>query len=94
MNCLQTAVCTEIPTKEEQQEKTAAEEARSESLVNINTADPEELKTLPGIGDSKARSIVAYREKNGAFGTIEDIKNVDGIGDGVFAKLEDCIKVD
>ena len=84
----------EIPTKEEQQEKTAAEEARSESLVNINTADPEELKTLPGIGDSKARSIVAYREKNGAFGTIEDIKNVDGIGDGVFAKLEDCITVD
>lgn len=84
----------EIPTKEEQQEKTAAEEARSESLVNINTADPEELKTLPGIGDLKARSIVAYREKNGAFGTIEDIKNVDGIGDGVFAKLEDCIKVD
>ena len=84
----------EIPTKEQQQEKAAAEEARTDGLVNINTADLEELKTLPGIGDSKARSIIAYREKNGAFGVLEDIKHVDGIGDGVFAKLEDCIKVD
>ena len=83
-----------IPTKEEEQVREEAEEAREEGLVNINTADIDELKTLPGIGDSKARSIVAYREKNGAFGTIDDIKNVEGIGDGVFAKLEDCIKVD
>lgn len=84
----------EIPTMEQQQEKAAAEEARTDGLVNINTADLEELKTLPGIGDSKARSIIAYREKNGAFGMPEDIKHVDGIGDGVFAKLEGCIKVD
>lgn len=84
----------EIPTKEEQQTKAAAEEARSDGLVNINTAGLEELKTLPGIGDSKARSIIAYREKNGAFKTIEDIKHVDGIGDGIFAKLEGCMKVD
>lgn len=84
----------EIPTKEEQQEKEAAEEARSDGLVNINTADLEELKTLPGIGDSKARSIIAYREKNGAFRAVEDIKNIEGIKDGVFAKLEGCIKVD
>ncbi|MGN0337568.1 MAG: helix-hairpin-helix domain-containing protein [Lachnospiraceae bacterium] len=84
----------EIPTKEEQQVRTAAEEARLDGLVNINTADLEELKTLPGIGDSKARSIIAYREKNGAFKTIEDIKSVDGIGDGIFAKLEGCMKVD
>ena len=84
----------EIPTKEEQQTKAAAEEARSDGLVNINTAGLEELKTLPGIGDSKARSIIAYREKNGAFKTIEDIKSVDGIGDGIFAKLEGCMKVE
>ncbi len=83
-----------IPTVEEQQAVSEAEEAREEGLVNINSADLEDLKTLPGIGDSKARSILAYREKNGAFQTIDDIKNVEGIGDGVFAKLENCIKVD
>lgn len=84
----------EIPTEAEQQTKAAAEQARSDGLVNINTAGAEELKTLPGIGDSKARSIIAYREKNGAFKATTDIKNVEGIGDGVFAKLEGCIKVD
>ena len=63
-------------------------------IIGAKTAGLEELKTLPGIGDSKARSIIAYREKNGAFKTIEDIKSVDGIGDGIFAKLEGCIKVE
>ena len=84
----------EIPTKEEQQAQTAAEEARLDGLVNINTADLEELKTLPGIGDSKAHSIIAYREKNGAFKATADIKNVDGIGEGIYAKLEGCMKVE
>lgn len=84
----------EIPTKEEHELRAAAEETHQDGLVNINTADAEELKTLPGIGDSKARNIIAYREKNGAFKAVEDIKNVDGIGEGVFAKLEDCIKVE
>lgn len=84
----------EIPTEEEHELRAAAEEEHQDGLVNINTADLEELKTLSGIGDSKARNIIAYREKNGAFKAVEDIKNVDGIGEGVFAKLEDCIKVE
>ena len=84
----------EIPTKEEQQAQADAEKARSDGLVNINTAGLEELQTLPGIGESKARSIIAYREKNGTFKATEDIKNVDGIGDGIYAKLEGCMKVD
>lgn len=83
-----------IPTEEEQQSGAADEAAHADGLVNINTADLEELKTLPGIGDSKARSIIAYREQNGAFGAVEDIKNIEGIKDGVFAKLKGCIKVD
>ena len=79
---------------EEMQAAAAAKEEYSDGLVNINTAGPEELKTLPGIGESKARSIIAYREEHGAFAAIEDIKKIDGIKDGVFASLKDCIKVD
>ena len=62
--------------------------------MNLNTADAEELKTLPGIGDAKANSILAYREQHGAFAAIEDIKNIEGIKDGIFARLEDYIKVE
>jgi competence protein ComEA len=62
-------------------------------LVNINTADISELVTLSGIGESRARAIIDYREKNGAFGSIEEIKNVDGIKDGLFSKIKDKITV-
>ena len=83
-----------IPTVDEETELASEEAAQEDGLVNINTADLDELKTLPGIGDAKANSILAYREKNGAFASIEEIKNIEGIKDGVFAKLEDCIKVE
>ena len=63
------------------------------SLVNINTAGEEQLCTLPGVGSSKAKSIIAYREQNGAYKTIEDIMNVEGIKNGVFRKIKDCITV-
>ena len=62
------------------------------SKININTASLEELQTLNGIGESKAKDIIAYREKN-RFNTIEDIKNVPGIGDGLFAKIKENITV-
>ena len=47
--------------------------------------------TLTGIGDSKAEDIIKYREENGLFKTIEDIKNVSGIGDSLFAKIKENI---
>lgn len=63
------------------------------ALVNINTAGEELLCTLPGVGSSKAKSIISYREKNGAFHKIEDIMNVEGIKDGLFRKIKDSITV-
>ncbi len=63
-------------------------------LVNINTAGADELKTLSGIGDSRAADIIAYREANGSFGSIEDIMNVSGIGESIFNKIKPYITVE
>lgn len=57
-------------------------------LVNINTATIEELQTISGIGESKAKSIVEYRQKNGLFEKIEDIINVEGIGESLYEKIK------
>ena len=62
--------------------------------VNINAASAELLMTLPGIGESKADSIIAYREEHGMFQEISDIKNVAGIKDGVYNQVKDFITVD
>ncbi len=61
------------------------------SKVSINTATLEELQTLPGIGESKAKDIISYRETNGAFTSIEDLLKVSGIGEAVLAKIKDYI---
>ena len=62
------------------------------SLINLNTASLEELMTLNGIGEAKANRIIEYRKTN-PFKTIEDIKNVDGIGDKAFEKIKDKITI-
>jgi len=72
---------------------TTTDGAKDDGKVNINTATEAELTTLSGIGPSKATAIIAYREENGGFQTIEDLKNVSGIGDKTFEKLKDAIKV-
>ncbi len=68
------------------------DENNSSDKVNINNATLEELMTLTGIGESKAKNIIAYREKE-KFKTIEDIKNISGIGDALFEKIKDRIVV-
>jgi len=65
----------------------------STGLVNINTADESELETLPGIGESTARKIVAERQANGAFTCIEDLMRVSGIGAKKFESLQGLICV-
>lgn len=62
-------------------------------IININKASKEELLTLKGIGESKADAIIEYREKEGEFKTIEDIKNVPGIGETLFEKIKENIIV-
>lgn len=64
-----------------------------DAKVNLNTATKEQLCTLPGIGESKAQSIISYRETQGAYGQIEDVMNVEGIKDGLFQKIRDRITV-
>lgn len=59
------------------------------AAVNLNTATVEELKTLPGIGPAKAAAIVEYRSQNGNFKSVDEVKKVKGIGEGVFNKLKD-----
>ena len=61
------------------------------SKVSINTGTQKELMTLTGIGESKAKNIIAYREKNGLFKKIDDIKKVSGIGEALFAKIKENI---
>lgn len=64
------------------------------AVVNINTATPAELQTLKGIGAKKAADIVAYREQNGPFKTVEDLTKVKGIGAKTLEKLKPEITVD
>lgn len=71
----------------------SASSTQGNSLVNLNTATDTELQSLPGVGPSKAKSIIEYREKNGGFKSIDEIKNIKGIGESSFEKLKDKITI-
>ena len=70
-----------------------ASAASGSGLVNINTADEEELQKVSGIGPSKAAKIVAYRKEHGSFASIEDLTQVSGIGEKTLASIKDEICV-
>lgn len=88
-----------VPTAEElinsnfETNVTNHEESSDKSKVNINTASKEELMTIPGIGETRALAILVYRQENGPFTSIEELKNVEGIKDGVFSKMKDYIVI-
>jgi competence protein ComEA len=65
----------------------------SDKLININTASATELSELKGIGDAKAQVIVAYREKNGPFKSVDELRQVHGIGDKLLEKLRPQVTV-
>jgi competence protein ComEA len=71
----------------------SVDESKREELVSINTASINELTSISGIGESKAKAIIEYREKNGDFEKIEDVKNVSGIGESLFEKIKDYITI-
>ena len=72
---------------------TATPSSSDANLININTATAEELDTLPGIGPTTAQKIIAYRQTNGPFATIEDILKVSGIGPATFDNIKALITV-
>lgn len=72
---------------------TTGSASTSGGMININTATAAELESLPGIGPTYAQRIIEYREQNGPFGRIEEIKQVRGIGEATFEGLKDQITV-
>ena len=86
-----------IPTQEEYNADSFSEMTTStltdssDGKVHLNTATKDELKTLSGIGESRAESILAYRDSHGAFQSIEELMNVEGIKEGIYLKIKDQI---
>ena len=104
---LEDGVKINIPSKNDTEEDEYTEDAQfveniySDSgtggkkmdLVNINKATQTELETLPGVGPSTALKIINYREENGPFSNIEDLKSINGIGESKYEKIKDSICV-
>lgn len=93
-----------VPNKEEAEaygngtdimglERTGETDGNTKGKININTAGKEELMTLTGIGESKAESILNYREEHGDFQSTEDLMQIEGIKEGVFNKIKDDITI-
>lgn len=87
-----------VPTVEEAKDRepesgTGQNTSNNKGKININTATKEELMTLPGIGESRALSIIAYRKEHGGFSSPEEIMEVSGIKEGMYEKMKEYIMV-
>ena len=87
--------CILIPSIDEEtsNEMISSSNSIKSDKININTATAEELDKLPGVGPAKAEDIISYRESNGRFKTIEELKNVKGIGESSFEKIKEKITI-
>lgn len=79
--------------KDKNEESGDTVENKEPVKININTAGIDELTSLNGIGDAKARNIISYRNENGLFLSIEDIMKVSGISENIYAKIKDDISI-
>ena len=77
----------------EQPQPTTSQSTTSQGQIDINTATVQQLQLLPGIGETLAQRIIDYRDQNGSFSTIEELKNVSGIGEKKLDSIKDFIKV-
>lgn len=83
------AVSSALPSQPEP----SVEVSQQEEKVNLNTASAQELDSLPGIGKAIAQAIVEYREQKGVFQTIQQVMEVEGIGEKTFEAIRDLITV-
>lgn len=79
--------------EQEQVEDYEINEESDDERISINDSDLSKLKEIPGIGEVKANAIILYREENNGFKSIDELKNVDGIGEKTFEKIKDRIKL-
>lgn len=86
-------VATDMSTGSSNSGTNATEKTQVTSKINLNTADKTSLMTIPGVGESKANKIIAYREEHGKFSKPEDLMLVSGIKEGMFNKVKDYICV-
>jgi len=82
-----------IPRAAQQAPSQPPAAAKSEAVVNLNTATLADLESLPGIGKATAQRILEYRQKSGGFKKVEDLMNVKGIGEKSFLKLKNRLTV-